>query len=108
MTMPHALILSPGESVYIDLNPIKAKIAKTPEESKFTGAFERIHGIKKLSKGAIKKGKAPDLWLAPIRDTTQHRGFLNVTLPEYLSIPLASKLGLSWLKRVKLAETAFA
>jgi hypothetical protein len=72
-----------GCAVYIDLNPIRAGKADTPETSKYTGAYERIRGLKK--KG-LKDGEEPELWLAPVQDTARRRGFLSITLNEYLSI----------------------
>lgn len=59
-------------SIYINLNPIRAKVAKTPEESKFTGAYERIH-----FKGT---------WLPPIDINKNKNGYLNMTENEYLAL----------------------
>lgn len=67
-------------AVYIDLNPIRAKIASTPEDSLFTGAYERIREYQG------NKDKESSLWLSPIKDTSSKRGFLNMTLPEYLTL----------------------
>ena len=68
-----------GCAVYIDLNPVRAMQVKTPEESKFTSACERIELLKKRrSEGA--------LWLAPIRDTGKRRGFLSISPEQYLTI----------------------
>ena len=68
-----------GCAVYIDLNPVRAGKAQTPEESTFTSAYERID--------LLKNGKGEeDLWLAPIQDTGKRRGFLSISREEYLSI----------------------
>lgn len=34
-------------SVYVDLNPVRAGISETPEESEFTSAFDRIQSLKR-------------------------------------------------------------
>jgi hypothetical protein len=69
-------------AVYIDLNPIRAAVAKTPETSTFTSAYERIQSLKNNPN----PDSEPSLWIAPIHDTENRRGFLSITLPEYLSI----------------------
>lgn len=66
-------------AVYIDLNPIRAKKAETPETSEHTSAFERIE--------AAKNKIADDtLWIAPISDSEKKRGYLPISLEEYLTI----------------------
>ena len=67
-------------AVYVDLNPIRAKIAKTPESSEYTSAYERIKEYQRSPR------KQSTLWIAPIEDTPTRRGFLNISLPEYLEI----------------------
>ena len=68
-------------SVYVDLNPIRAGIAATPETSRFTSAYERIQahkdellpppaGVKpgdaKPAKRLVPKADARDGWLSPV------------------------------------------
>lgn len=65
-------------AMYIDLNPIRAKAAKSPEESKYTSAYERI--------GAFKSKAEDELWLSPLQSSGVRKGFLSVDLPTYLSI----------------------
>lgn len=69
-------------SVYIDLNPIRAKLAATPEASDFTSIQERIASMKTSENLPEPK----DLWITPIHDTPLRRGYLSVSLVEYLQI----------------------
>jgi hypothetical protein len=89
-------------AVYIDLNPIRAEMAKTPEQSQYTSAYERIRSLR-LNK--LKKShREPSLWLSPIQDTRERRGFLPISLPEYLTILDISGRELSHGKRGKIPE----
>jgi len=72
-------------SVYIDLNPIRAGIAKTPEESDFTSCQERILSIKGRKDDRVKRSE-PKLWIAPVYGDKTRRGFLPLSLEEYLTV----------------------
>lgn len=66
-------------AVYLDLNPIRAKVAETPETSEHTSAYERIKAY---------KAKLPEdrIWLTPIADSETRRGFLSMSLEDYLVV----------------------
>jgi REP element-mobilizing transposase RayT len=92
-------------SVYVDLNPIRAGVAETPETSPFTSAYERIQ-----ARGEpLAQGQAPvadgapatprDGWLSPVElqgevqpepQTPERRasnkGFLPLKVEQYLAL----------------------
>jgi hypothetical protein len=102
-------------SMYIDLNPVRAALAENPETSEFTAAFERIAARQQLAglEDATMSDEGPtamastarDGWLSPVPDAdvpgepsvaavSKHcgsrrasdRGFLSMTLDEYLEL----------------------
>jgi putative transposase len=97
---------------YVDLNPIRAGGAKTPEESDFTSIQERIRAWRKDTMcpgGAIPRGEqnvhsgtirrdtmtdnaqsdpvdSGDYWLCPISSEVHRRGILSMTAAEYIDL----------------------
>jgi hypothetical protein len=56
-------------SVYVDLNPIRAEVARTPEESQFTSAFDSTPRPRRA-----------------FRPRASDQGFLPIELTKYLSL----------------------
>lgn len=96
--------------VYVDLNPIRANIAATPETSFFTSAEERIRkqdarpckdlSDEKMCDVELNNLRGPmgsEDWLCPFLDQPNRRGFLDIDLPSYLEI-------LDWTGRQLVAD----
>ena len=92
-------------AAYVDLNPIRAALAETLEESRFTSVQARIQTLEQQREpsGATQPGsKAPDRFLAPVeideradplgpRPSLKHnrasdKGFLPMSTAEYLEL----------------------
>ena len=87
--------------VYIDLNPVAAKVAKTPETSDYTSIKKRVEDVEAQGKTAelaaaearsvagslASAGLEESLWLAPIED---RRGLDSLRVGMIQGFPLGS------------------
>jgi REP element-mobilizing transposase RayT len=88
--------------VYVDLNPIRAGLAGTPEDSDFTSIQERIRAWQKENMPAVESPGAElqasdyaedchtsvdsSSWLCPIGSDSHHRGILQITTAQYIDL----------------------
>ncbi len=82
--------------VYVDLNPIRAKLADRPEESDFTSIKERII--------AYQKRKQPKQ-LAPLQSQKKQAGRLPIEIQTYIELVDASGRALRSDKRGSIPES---
>jgi REP element-mobilizing transposase RayT len=69
--------------VYVDLNPVRAGRASTPEESDFTSIQERIRAWGRKAAETMDGGET---WLCPITSEGGGRGILPMTASEYIDL----------------------
>lgn len=115
---------------YVDLNPIRAKIADIPENSEFTSIYERIQ-LAKLELNDLNAAKQPDNLMPFVSAEEHHLPTIDFTLKDYLDLidttgrilredkpgrildhcePILSRLNLTsdgWLNIVKNLEKEF-
>ena len=74
--------------VYVDLNPIRAGIAKTPEESSFTSIYERIRQLRATTRArSNRRVTSAPVTLLPFReDARDDAHTIPFSLHEYLSL----------------------
>jgi hypothetical protein len=72
---------------YVDLNPVRAGIAATPEASEFTAIYSRIQALKPSGTPPAASMSIPAARLMPFRDqASANRPAIPTTLADYLQL----------------------
>ena len=88
--------------VYVDLNPIRAKIAETPESSSHTSIQERIYlrqayMLQRSYQGRVPESAQDGTWLCPFDGDPEVSPLAGVTLEDYLAL-------VDWTGRIRRAD----
>lgn len=71
---------------YVDLNPIRAGIASTPEESEFTSIYERIRAVRLVTDNKHLPSEEVRPPLLPFQDGASRTPSVPFSLPDYLAL----------------------
>jgi hypothetical protein len=74
---------------YVDLNPVRARIATTPEQSGFTSIYARIRQLRRAAAVAAhdtNQSDSTDVELLAFRDSSPVKGAIPIAFAEYLRL----------------------